>query len=99
MQLSPDKQGLRSAIERAKLFLMGRSQDYRQVFNGIPAERVLEDLAKFCRAHDSTFHADPRVAAMLEGRREVFLRIMHHLKLDPDKLWNLYGGGREAPRG
>lgn len=39
------------------------------------AKLVLTDLASFCRAHDTTFHTDERTHAMLEGRREVFLRI------------------------
>lgn len=80
-------------IDRVKGFLFRRRQAYAHVFNkeSLFAERVLIDLAKFCRANEPTFHPDPRVHAALEGRREVWLRIEHHLKLDPDQLWKVYG--------
>jgi hypothetical protein len=78
------------AIERAKQFLFGRQTAYRAVFTGPMSDVVLADLAKFCRDKDSTFHPDPRVAAQLDGRREVFLRISQHLKLSSDDLWKLY---------
>lgn len=51
----------------------------------------MRDLAKFCRANDTTFHSDPRLHAVLEGRREVFLRIIKHLKLDSEQFLNAYG--------
>ncbi len=51
---------------------------------------VMMDLAKFCRAHDSTFHPDPRVHAMLEGRREVFLRIAENLNLSSEEIYKLH---------
>jgi hypothetical protein len=77
-------------IERAKRFLMGRQTAYRVVFDGPRAEEVLADLAKFCRADQTTFHPDPRIEGRLDGRREVWLRIQHHLQLTPDELWKLY---------
>lgn len=77
-------------IERAKLFLMGRQTAYRVVFDGPMAEVVLADLLKFCRANETTFHPDQRVSDVLIGRREVFLRIQHHIRLTPDELWKLY---------
>jgi hypothetical protein len=83
-------------IERAKQFLFGRRSAYRQVFDlsGARTEVVLADLAKFCRAHASTAHVDPTMAARLDGRREVWLRISHHLHLTDEQLWQLYGGGQ-----
>jgi hypothetical protein len=58
--------------------------------------RVLKDLAKFCRAHDTTTlispisrMVDPLASAQAEGRREVFLRIMWHLKLTDADLMTL----------
>lgn len=74
-----------------KDFLTGRQTDYKMTFNSPNGKRVLEDLARFCRANETTFHTDPRAHALLEGRREVFLRLAHHLKLSFDDLWNLYG--------
>lgn len=82
-------------VEQVKAFLQSRRQAYRLVFGGhSPHQRaVLQDLHKFCRAGKSTFHADPRVAANLDGRREVWLRIAEHLNLTEDQLYNLYGKG------
>ena len=86
---------LSQALERAKQFLTFRKLAYTRTFD--PANRdaqmVLEDLAKFCRAHESTFHAEERVAGRLDGRREVWLRIQQHLQLSEETLWNLYHKG------
>jgi hypothetical protein len=79
-------------IESAMQLLRNRSHAYRITFTGPRAEDVLADLAKFCRATESTFHPDPRAHAVAEGRREVWLRIQHHLKLTDDDLWKRYGG-------
>lgn len=81
------------AIDRLKNFLVTRKQAYCQVFKLEDkfAKTVLEDLAQFCRANETTFHADPRVHAVLEGRREVFLRITAHLELDSAELMKLFG--------
>lgn len=60
-----------------------RRQSYITTFSGPVPERVLADLAKFCRANEPTFHPDARVHAVLEGRREVWLRIQKYLRLKP----------------
>ena len=78
-------------------FLRGRSQSYKLTFGNPTGNRVLADLAKFCRANDTTFHADPRIAANLDGRREVWLRIQNHLRLNPEQLMSLYAGGASSP--
>jgi hypothetical protein len=81
-----------SLLEQARQFLLDRRADYRAVFvPGPSTDRVLKDLAKFCRAHTSTFHPDHSVSDRLDGRREVFLRISHNLQLTDDDLWALYG--------
>jgi hypothetical protein len=72
-------------------FLRARQRDYFQTFNNPVAQRVLADLAKFCRAHKSTGNPDPYVAARLDGRREVFLRISSHLNLSEKQMWEMYG--------
>jgi hypothetical protein len=79
------------AIERARIFLQSRRNQYRTVFDNPVGQEVLADLARFCRAHASTFHADHAMSDRLDGRREVWLRIQHHLKLTDDQLWKLYG--------
>jgi hypothetical protein len=53
-------------IDRVKDYLTTRGQAYRQVFKGIYAERVLTDLAWFCRANKSTFNPDPRIEGVLQ---------------------------------
>ena len=79
-------------IDRLRAALRERRYAYRQTFAGPLAETVLKDLARFCRAHESTFHVDQRAHAVAEGRREVWLRIENHLRLSPDQLWSLYSG-------
>lgn len=78
-------------IERARQYLARRRTAYVKTFQGPFGEEVLADLAKFCRANQSTFHSDPRVHAVAEGRREVWLRVSQHLNLTDEQLWRLYG--------
>lgn len=82
-----------TVVEQLRNFLFGRRLAYIQTFgkDNQSAQRVLADLAKFCRANLSTFNPDPRLHAVLEGRREVFLRITTHLKLSEEDLWAIYG--------
>lgn len=78
--------------EKMRLALGARQHAYRTTFNGPLADAVLKDLARFCRAAESTFHDNDRVQSKLDGRREVWLRIAHHMNLTPDDLWRLYSG-------
>lgn len=79
-------------VQRVKEFLAGRKGAYCRLFSrqNRDAVAVLEDLAAFCRANETTFHGDPRAHALAEGRREVWLRIQQHLQLDDETLWALY---------
>jgi hypothetical protein len=77
-------------IDLARQYISRRRTAYVRVFDGPFGDEVLADLAKFCRANDTAFHADPRVHAALEGRREVFLRIARHLNLTDEQLWALH---------
>ena len=61
----------------------------KRAYDGIPQEARI-DLARFCRANETCFHADPRIHAVLEGRREVWLRMMQHWNLTPDQLAEIY---------
>jgi hypothetical protein len=70
---------------RALSFLRRRKGAYA----GIPHD-VLKDLARFCRANESCYHPDPRTHALLEGRREVWLRIQQHKGLTGEELMALY---------
>ncbi len=79
--------------EPAKAFLASRANAYKRVFalDNHDVQLILTDLMKFCRVMESTFHPDPRIAAQLDGRREVFLRLQQHLHLSHDQLWALLG--------
>jgi hypothetical protein len=78
--------------EKARRFLLGRKAAYQRVFSrNVDTEIILADWARFCRAHESTGHENPQLAARLDGRREVWLRIQHHLQLSNDELWEFYG--------
>jgi len=76
---------------REKLVNIFRSRrsDYLTTFNGPVPERVLADLAEFCRARETTFHTDERAHALLEGRREVWLRINKYLNLTDREIQQL----------
>jgi hypothetical protein len=78
------------SILKTREVLQQRQLAYRLVFGSESGRQVLADLAKFCRAHRSTFHTDPRVHAALEGRREVWLRIQDHLQLTDDEIYKQY---------
>lgn len=92
---------LNEKIRRAQEYLFDRSKIYRRHFDAgnQDAAFILKDLAKFCRAHGSTANADPHIAARLDGRREVWLRIQHHLQLDDEQMWRLYGGTQTPEKG
>lgn len=79
-------------VAKTREFLFQRQTAYRLVFAGPSGDIVLKDLAKFCRAGRSTFHADPYAAARLDGRRECWLRIQNHLHLSQEQLWHLQSG-------
>lgn len=64
----------------------------KAAYQGIPQD-VLDDLAGFCRAERTCWAADARLHALLEGRREVYLRIKEHLELTPEQLLSLYSNG------
>lgn len=78
--------------EKVRRVLFDRQISYRHTFNpeSQMAIIVLKDLAKFCRAHETTFHQDPRVHAMLEGRKEVWIRIQNFTNMDSETLYKLY---------
>lgn len=77
---------------KSKQFLARRRTAYIKTFESPFADEVLADLGRFCRSEASTFHADARIHAVLEGRREVWLRISQHLKLSDEELYALYNG-------
>ncbi len=91
---SVSREAFNKAVAQAKGRIGYKQRAYKSVFNkeNIHLKEVLRDLGKFCRANVTTFNPDPRVHAALEGRREVWLRIVTHLKLSEDELFLLLGG-------
>ena len=73
-----------------QLFQMRRMSAYKNTFSNPEGQKVLADLARFCRALEPTADvSNPNVTYLLEGRREVFLRILAHLKLDVEDIATL----------
>lgn len=81
-------------LEDVKQLVFGEQQDFKIAFSNPTGKRVLKRLAKYCRAHETTFHPDPYVSAALEGRREVYLFICEQLNLSPDELWDQRSKGK-----
>jgi hypothetical protein len=82
------------ALNALRKMAIVRARSYRAVFmpEGVidrDREIVLADLRDFCCANQSTFHADPHVAARRQGRREAWLRISQHLNLDEERVQKL----------
>ena len=72
-----------------KLFQV-RRMAYRKTFDGPEGQKVLADLRRFCRATMPTADVDnERVTYLLEGRREVFLRISSFLNMADEDVYKL----------
>lgn len=86
---------MRNPFEIAKEFLFKRRRAYRRVLGASSTDPdillILADLAKFCHADKSTSSPfGDRASAVLDGRREVWLRIQQHLNLSEEDLWAIY---------
>ena len=68
---------------------------YHGTFDSECGLDVLKDLAIFCRANESCFHPDPRLHAVLEGRREVWVRITNRLNLSTEELYAILRRNKE----
>lgn len=88
---------LPEGISKAWNFIRQRKQSYLsfKAAAGIP---FLRDLAKFCRANETCVvkdvngKIDEHQTFILEGRREVWLRIQQHFNLTSQQLLALYSG-------
>ena len=71
-------------------FLRFRRAAYAKTFNNPEGQKVLADLKRFCRATVPTADVNNvHTTYLLEGRREVWLRIAAHLRLTDDEITNL----------
>jgi hypothetical protein len=69
---------------------MIRRRAYRAVFNGVEGRKVLADLRRFCRASQPTADVNNvHTTYLLEGRREVWCRLMAHLNLTEQDISTL----------
>lgn len=82
------RDSFRACFERGEWFTRDEHGDETETLT-IDARRVLTDLKVFCRANETTFDADARIHALLEGRREALLRIQHYLGLSDTDLMKL----------
>ena len=78
--------------DKALAFIRERKASYLETFGAAGASAAMLDLAAFCRAGATTFHPDSHVHALIEGRREAWLRIQDHLTLTDEELLRRYGG-------
>lgn len=83
---------VKRTIAKARMLLVSRRHAYKSVFGSVFGPVVMADLVKFCRGTETTFDSDPRIHALLEGRREVLLRIAQLTNLSFDELWAIYDG-------
>jgi len=67
-----------------------RQRAYKNTFKNHEGEKVLADLRRFCRATTPTADVNnERITYLLEGRREVWLRIQAYLNLTEEDVYNL----------
>lgn len=84
-------------------FVKRRGTDYKLSANQPSVQAMLIDLAVFCRANetcvvkDNTGRVDNDMTKILEGRREVWLRIQAHMNLNANQLFALLTGQQFNP--
>lgn len=77
-------------------YIRRRQVAYKNVFSEgetskADLEFVMLDMAAFCRAYSPTFHpTNSKIQDLLEGRREVYQRIMDYTRLSHDTLFVKY---------
>jgi hypothetical protein len=80
-----------TSAEQALLIMSDRKRAYQLAFNTPAGEAILADLIPFCRARETcVVPGDRDRTYVLEGRREVYLRIRDHLDLTPEQLVERY---------
>lgn len=77
-------------VQATLAFLTGKKQNYQRTFGNPWGEATLADLAWFCRADETcVIPGDHDRTLLLEGRREVWLRIQEYLNYTPEQLFAL----------
>lgn len=90
-----------AAVSKTTERLRKRKANYQLVFGSPAGQEVLKDMARFCRAAETTIHPmqNARTHAMLDGRRQVWLRIYEHLNFTPEELLVVYRAAVLDPTG
>lgn len=79
-------------LEKRKARVLDKQRAFRIMSRNAIGRLALRDLAQFCCATESTVEGlpiDPNKALVLEGRRQVWLRIQKYLQLTEAELWAL----------
>ena len=77
--------------EQAAIIFADCKRAYQLAFNSPAGEAVLIDLTPFCRSKETcVVPGDRDRTYVLEGRREVFLRIRDYLDLTVEQLVEKY---------
>lgn len=78
-------------FHRAVEMLGFRQKSYQQAFSGSSMHLVLVDLAKYSNAFNTELeHLTSDQLREMNGRRQIFFRILNHLKLSPSDLEQVY---------
>ena len=77
-----------------------RMRHYRAIFakDDPSSKAVMADLAKFCRLLSTTHEPNHDDGLILEGRRQVLLRILQHIGMTPETLFTIMQGLSESER-
>lgn len=71
-------------------FFQRRQSAYKKTFDNPEGRKVLADLRRFCRASQPTADVNNvQTTYLLEGRREVWLRIVAHINLTDETVSQL----------
>jgi len=80
--------------EKVKEYINRRALAYKRVFadpnKSEDVKVVMEDLAFWSRAFETTWDANSKKQDLLEGRRETYLRIAKQTHLSFDQLFKIY---------
>lgn len=78
------------ALQRALDFLRLRKRAYGLTFQKGMQNEAIKDMAKFAHIGKAAYNKDQRLNDILIGRQEMFFRVVDHLKLSPEELYDLY---------
>lgn len=77
--------------------LLKRMRAYKRKFvKGDPdSDIITADLSEYCGFLDTTYKGDEKKMLIMEGRRQVFLRIFGHTNLDANDVHHMQRSNHE----